>query len=298
MTAPAARAGLLPCDPMTAHPRLRVALLSEVFFGDDAQDRLRDRLAHAKGLGAQLVVLPELPLQPWAPATREVRDDDAETPDGPRQALLRAAAREVGVAVLGGAIVRDPQGGRRENQAIVVDGEGRERGRYAKLHLPQEPGFWEADHYEAGAGALPLFALHGVPFGIQICSDINRPQGTHVLAARGARLVCHPRATEPDTFDGWRLVMRAAARTAATWIVSVNRPAPEGGTPLGGPSIAIDPTGEVVVESGEAFTFVDVDTARNEAATRDYPGYLAVRSDVYAEAWGETLARPLDRTRQ
>lgn len=282
---------------MTAHPRLRVALLSDVFFGDDAFTRLRDRLAHAKGLGAQLVVLPELPLQAWAPATRQVREEDAEVPGGPRQELLARAAAEVGVAVVGGAIVRDAKSGRRENHALVIDGEGRERGRYAKLHLPQEPGFWEADHYEAGAGALPLFAVNGVPFGIQLCSDINRPQGAHILAARGARLVCHPRATEPDTFDGWRLVMRATARTAATWIVSVNRPAPEGGTPLGGPSIAIDPMGEVVVESSETFAFVDIDTARNEAALRDYPGYLAVRSDVYAEAWGETLARPLVRER-
>lgn len=282
---------------MADHPRLRVALLSDVFFGDGAFERLRDCLARAKGLGAQLGQHHELPLQAWAPATRQLRDEDAEAPDGPRHELLRRAAVEVGVAVLGGAIVRDPRSGRRENQAVVIDGEGRERGRYAKLHLPQEPGFWEADHYEPGAGALPLFALHGVPFGIQICSDLNRPQGTHVLAARGARLVCHPRATAPDTFDTWRLVMRAAARTAATWIVSVNRPAPEAGAPLGGPSIAIDPMGEVVVESHETFTFVDVDTAHNEAALHGYPGYLAVRSDVYAEAWGETLARPLDRGR-
>ncbi len=283
---------------MTAPSRLRVALLSEVFFAKGAFERLRARLAHAKGLGAQLVVLPELPLQAWVPATREVRDEDAELPGGPLQQRLAAAAAEVGVAVLGGAIVRDAKSGRRENHAVVYDAEGRERGRYAKLHLPHEPGFWELDHYEPGPGALPLVALHGVPFGIQICSDINRPQGAHVLAARGARLVCHPRATEPDTFASWRLVMRAAARTAATWILSVNRPRSEGGASIGGPSIAIDPTGEVVVESGEPFTFVDVDTARNDEALKGYPGYLAVRSDVYAEAWSETLARPLDPRRE
>lgn len=278
---------------MTTAARLRVALISDVFVGDDAAARLCDRLAQAKGMGAQLVVLPELPLLPWVPATREVRDDDAEPPGGPRQQRLTTAAAEVGVAVLGGTIVREPVHGRRENHAIVVDAEGRERGRYAKLHLPQEPGFWEADHYEPGMGSLPLLALHGVPFGIQICSDIHRPQGTHVLAARGARLICHPRATEPDTFEMWRLVMRATARTSSTWIVSVNRPAPEGGTPLGGPSIAIDPTGTVVVESTEIFTFVDVDTARNDEAIASYPGYLAVRSDVYAQAWAETLPRAL-----
>lgn len=274
-------------------PRLRVALISDVFPGEEARPRLQARLEHARDQGAQLAVLPELPLDPWAPATRTVRDEDAEPPGGPRQRRLSEVARAVGIAVLGGAILVDPESGRRTNEAIVVDADGNERGRYAKLHIPQEPWFWEADHYEPGPGALPLLALHGVPFGIQICSDINRPQGTHVLAARGARLVCHPRATEPDTFDQWRLVMRATARTAGTWIVSVNRPRPELGAPLGGPSIAIDPTGTVVVESSETFTFVDVDAAANDRAREGYPGYLAVRSDVYAGAWAETLPQPL-----
>ncbi len=278
---------------MADSPRLRVALISDVFFGDDAASRLRSRLTHAREQGATLAVLPELPLDPWIPAGREVRASDAEPPGGPRQQRLAQAAREVGIAVLGGAIVVDPTSSRRQNQAIVVDADGQERGRYAKLHLPQEPGFWEADHYEPGDGALPLMALDGVLLGIQICSDIQRPQGAHVLAARGARLLCHPRATEPGTFDSWELVMRATARTAGVWIVSVNRPRPEGEASLGGPSIAIDPHGEVIAKGSETFTFITIDTARNDRATRDYPGYLAVRSDLYANAWTETLPRPL-----
>lgn len=272
---------------------LRVALLREVFFGDDAHARLVQHLRHARAQGAALVVLPELPLDHWMPATRVAADEDAEPPGGPRHQLLVAAAKEADVAVLGGMIVVDPDTARRENHAVLVDAKGQTRGRYAKLHLPQEPGFWETDHYEPGDGALPLLGLHGMPLGIQICSDINRPHGTHILAARGARLVCHPRATDPDTFDTWRLVMRAAARTSGTWIVSVNRPRPEGGVPLGGPSIAIDPTGTVVVESPETFTFVDIDPARNDDARTRYPGYLAVRSDVYSTGWGQTLPLPL-----
>ncbi len=241
-------------------------------------------------------MLPELPLQPWIPATRTVRDEDAEDPGGPRQQRLAEAARAAGIAALGGAIVRDPSYGRRHNQAVVYDAEGHERGRYCKLHVPQEPGFWEADHYAPGPGALPLLALHGVPFGIQICSDIQRPCGAHILAARGARLLCHPRATDPATFDHWRLVMRATARTAGVWLVSVSRPRPEGDAPLGGPSIVIDPTGEVVLEGSEPLMSFEIDTARNDEAAASYPGYLAIRSDVYATAWGETLPRALHST--
>lgn len=278
---------------MSSSATIRVALLREVFFGEGADERLLSRLAEAKTRGAALVVLPELPLDPWIPATRTASESDAEPLGGPRFQRLCAAAKTAGVAVLGGMIVADSSTGRRENHAVLVDADGEERGRYAKLHLPQEPGFWEADHYEPGAGALPLLGIGGVPLGIQICSDINRPHGAHVLAARGARLICHPRATEPSTFDSWRLVMQATARTAGTWLLSVNRPAPERGVPLGGPAIAIDPFGVVVVESPETFTFVDVDTARNDEARGQYPGYLAVRSDVYATSWSETLPMPL-----
>jgi len=275
-----------------APPRLRVALVADVFPESAAGSRARlsERLAEAKSRGAQLVVLPELPFDRWIPATRGARDHDAEPVGGPRQRGLAEAATAAGLAVLGGAIVRGTDG-RRENHAVVVDAQGIERGRYAKLHLPHEPGFWEADHYQPGAGALPMMALHGVPFGIQICSDLNRPQGAHVLSARGARLLCHPRATDPATFDAWRLVMRATARTAGVWIVSVSRPAPEGDVPLGGPSIVIDPTGAVMVESHEPLTVFDVDPARNDEAVGRYPGTLAVRSDVYATAWSETLPR-------
>src|SRR5262249_53186457 len=69
----------------------RVALLSEVFVGDGARDRLAARLAAARGLGAELAVLPEIPLNPWSPATTVPRDEDAEPPEGPRhRALARA----------------------------------------------------------------------------------------------------------------------------------------------------------------------------------------------------------------
>lgn len=278
---------------MAGSEHLRLALLSEVFHGEGAAERLATWLDRARAVRAQLVVLPELGLDPWIPATREVRDDDAELVDGPRRSMVIAAARKFGVAVLGSAIVRDPSTGQRTNQAFLIDGTGAERGRYSKLHIPHEPGFWEADHYAHGPEAFSLMGLHGVPLGIQICSDINRPQGTHILAARGARLVIHPRATQLETFDQWRLVMRATARTAGVWIASVNRPRSEQGVSLGGPSIVVDPTGEVAAEGYQTMMTFDIDTARNEEASRRYPGYLAVRSEVYANGWSETLPREL-----
>src|SRR5262249_58153872 len=86
-----------------AHDRLTIALLSEVFPDAGAQGRLPAMLADARSRGAELVVLPELPLHPWSPARREPRDEDAEPPQGPRHRMLAGAARGAGEAVVRGA---------------------------------------------------------------------------------------------------------------------------------------------------------------------------------------------------
>ncbi|HWB81272.1 MAG TPA: carbon-nitrogen hydrolase family protein [Nannocystaceae bacterium] len=264
----------------------RVALVSEVFFGEGAPTRLCEALAAARGLDAELAVLPELALDPWVPCSREVRDDDAEPEGGPRIAMLSACAQQIGIAVVGGAIVRAADG-TRFNTAVVVDAQGRALARYAKTHVPQEPGFWERDHYADGRAHAQTFVHRGLAMGLQICSDINRPEGVHALAAAGAQVVLHPRATEPDTFDAWRLVMRATAMTSCCWILSVNRPRPEGGTPLGGPSCVVAPDGEVIVESREPITIAQIDDDAVAIARKGYPGYLPVRSDLYARAWND-----------
>jgi predicted amidohydrolase len=265
---------------------LAIALVSDVFFGDGAHERLVETLTEARERGAVLAVLPELPLDPWIPAAREIREGDAEDDGGPRLRRLAAAARESGIAVLGGMILRGPARAR-FNTAVFVDTDGQRVGVTAKAHVPQEPGFWERDHYrDAHAPAKP-FAWHDMRFGVQICSDLNRPVATHALAALGAQVILHPRATEPDTFDKWRLVMQATAMTASVWILSVNRPRPEGGTPLGGPSCVVAPDGEVMLETTERIAIAHVDVAACARARTDYPGYLPLRTDLYARALAE-----------
>jgi predicted amidohydrolase len=131
-----------------------------------------------------------------------------------------------------------------------------------------------------------------VRFGLQICSDINRPVATHALAALGAEVILHPRATEPDTFATWRLVMQATAMTASVWILSVNRPRPEGGTPLGGPSCVVAPDGTVMLETTERIAIAHVDAEACRRARQEYPGYLPLRTDLYARALGDAPPWP------
>ena len=75
-------------------------------------------------------------------------------------------------------------------------------------------------------------------------------------------------------------------------MLSVNRPGPEAGVLIGGPSIVVDPQGEVVVEADEALTVVDLDLAAVERARAGYPGYLARPADVYAAGWSALGSAP------
>jgi len=268
-----------------ANDRLTVALLSEVFPDDASRGRLPAALAAARASGAELVVLPELPLHPWSPASPRAHVEDAEPPQGPRHRLLEAVAREAGVALLGGVIVDDD--GVRRNRALLFARDGSLLTSYDKVHLPHEEGFWERAHYEPGDVAPAPVWVDGFALGVQLCSDLNRPELGHALAAAGALAVVGPRATEAATWPRWRLVLQATALTASCYVLSVTRPRPEQGVPLGGPSFAVGPDGTVLLESTETLSLVTLERAAVQQARRGYPGYLGFRPEVYSAAWKE-----------
>jgi predicted amidohydrolase len=276
---------------MTATPRadgkLTVALISEVFWEPDGIGRLSERLEEAAGRGADLAVLPELPLHAWRPSTKQAVDADAEPMGGRLMTAQAKAAAAAGIGLVGGIIHRDETTGRRTSRALVFDRSGEVVATYEKLHLPEEPGFWETSHYEPGRQPPRRIDAFGLPVGVQICSDINRPEGSHLLGAQGAMAVLAPRASEERTYQRWKIVFRANALTSCCYVLSVNRPHPEDGVLIGGPSIAVDPNGQVLVETTDAMAVVTLDAGMVQRARSAYPGYLPVRARLYADAWNE-----------
>jgi N-carbamoylputrescine amidase len=264
---------------------LSIALITEVFHGEGGAERLRALLAEARSFGAELAVLPELPLDPWFPCSRAPSDGDAEAREGRRHRQLAAAARAAGLALLGGAVVRDPASGRRHNTALLFDQTGRLLGVYRKAHVPLEEGYWEGDHYDAGEEPPEVLRGLDMPVGVQLCSDVNRPAGTNTLAACGAEAILCPRCTPTDSYPRWRLVLQANAVTSAAYVISVNRPRPEGGVPIGGASIAVAPDGAVLAETTDPLAIVSLDRSVVQRARLDYPGYLPVRASLYAAGW-------------
>jgi predicted amidohydrolase len=276
--------------PARADGHLTIALISETFWEPDGAVRLRQRLSEAADRGADLAVLPELPLNAWSPASKEPSGDDAEPMDGARASAQAEAAAEAGIGLVGGIIHRD-EAGRRTNRALIIDRSGTVVATYEKLHLPEEDGFWETSHYEAGTEPPRRIDAFGVPIGVQLCSDSNRPEGTHILGAQGAMAMLNPRATEEATYQRWKIVFRANAMTSACYVLSVNRPHPEHGVPLGGPTVVVDPRGDVVTESTDRLVLATIDARAVHDARRGYPGYLPVRARLYADAWDEVSRR-------
>ncbi len=266
---------------------LRVGVITDVFPDETHWPRLLSFLARAREEGGELAVLPEIPLNAWSPATRVAREEDAEEVDGPRQRFLSEAASEVGMAILGGAIIRDPDSGARHNTALLYNATGFCLARYRKVHLPEEEGFWETSHYQAGSE--PPRVVEGLPLrvGLQICSDVNRPTGFQLLSAMGTEVVLAPRCTPPQSYERWRLVLRANAVTSGTYVISANRPAPTPDGLIGGPSVVLGPSGEVISETNAPLELVTLDRGVVEAAREEYPGYLKTFPEVYARGWGE-----------
>ena len=269
---------------------LTIALITEVFPAAVDERRLKELLGEAKQRGGEFAILPELPLHPWIPATKEAREEDAEPPKGERHRRLARVAEEAGIGVLGGAIVKDPETGKRYNTALVFDSTGKHVASYRKAHLPEEEGYWETSHYEAGDKPPPVVDAFGMPVGLQICSDINRPEGSHYLGAMGAEAILCPRANSFREYERWKVVFRANALTSAAYVISVNRPRPEPGVGLGGPSVVVAPGGEVVLESTDPVAVCTLSRYEVQRARKDYPGYLPVRAGFYAKAW-EAIAR-------
>lgn len=275
-----------------AESDLTVALISEIF---SSERELVDCLDRARDEDAALAILPELPFNLWSPATKAASEEDAEGPGGWRTEMLCAAANKAGIAVLGGVIRKDSNG-HRTNLALLSDSNGCIIGSSAKHVLPDEEGFWECDHYQPSTDPPRIIEFKGIKLGIQICSDANRPTAGQLLAAQGVQVILAPRATSPSSWNRWRLAYQAMALTCSAWVVSVGRPRPEFGVDIGGPSLVVNPMGEVVLETTDRIAVTTLDMHAVEEARRSYPGYLAWAAKMYAAGWAKIQENHIKQT--
>lgn len=282
---------------------LRVALIQEKNHGDAAANLavIENRVAEAAKQGAKLVLLQELHNDAYFCQHESVDEFDlAETIPGPSTERLGKLAQQHGV-VLVSSLFEKRATGLYHNTAVVFDTDGRMAGKYRKMHIPDDPGFYEKFYFTPGdLGFQPIETSIG-RLGVLVCWDQWYPEAARLMALAGADLLLYPTAIgwDPDDDqaektrqrDAWVLSHRGHAVANGLPVLSCNRVGHEA-SPLGasgidfwGNSIVLGPQGEIIAEAGVDATilYADVDMQRSEHVRRIWPFLRDRRIDAYGD---------------
>lgn len=260
--------------------------------------------------GAKLVLLQELHTGVYFCQTEDTaRFDQAETIPGPSSEALGQLARELGIVIVGSLFERRAPG-LYHNTAVVLDSDGRLAGKYRKMHIPDDPGFYEKFYFTPGdLGFEPVDTAVG-RLGVLVCWDQWYPEAARLMALAGAELLLYPTAIGWDPRDdeaeksrqrdAWIISQRAHAVANGLPVLACNRtgfePDPSGqgtGIQFWGSSFVAGPQGEFLAQAPvdqETVLVTELDLGRSEDVRRIWP-FLR---DRRIEAYGDLLKRYRD----
>lgn len=286
---------------MTRH--LRVGLVQHA-CGEDRDANLKtslDGIAEAAARGARLVLLQELHADVYFCQTENrARFDAAEPIPGPTVRALGDAALQHGLVVVGSVFERRAAG-LYHNTAIVLERDGTLAGTYRKMHIPDDPGYYEKFYFTPGDQGFQTVATSAGSLGVMVCWDQWYPEGARLMALAGADLLLYPTAIGWDRRDAaderarqresWITVQRAHAIANGLPVLACNRVGDEQvdggpGIRFWGSSFIAGPQGELLAQAPEdapAVLVADVDLARSEEVRRAWPFLRDRRIDAYGD---------------
>ncbi len=251
--------------------------------------------------GAELVLLPELHLGPYFCQVEDTDNfDQAEPIPGPTSETLGHLARELGVVIVASLFERRAPG-LYHNTAVVLEKDGTLAGKYRKMHIPDDPGYYEKFYFTPGdIGFKPIQTSVG-KLGILVCWDQWYPEAARLMALAGADLLLYPTAIgwNPDDpederlrqLNAWITVQRGHAVANGLPVLSCNRighepdPSPNSrGIRFWGNSFVAGPQGEFLAQANaeeRRVMIVEIDRARSEAVRRIWPFLRDRRIDEY-----------------
>ncbi len=271
---------------------MKVALIQQAKTADLDANRVKiiAAIRQAAAVGAQLVVLQELHNSLYFCQVEDTANFDlAETIPGPSTEYFGALARELGI-VLVTSLFEKRAAGLYHNTAVVFDSDGSIAGCYRKMHIPDDPAYYEKFYFTPGdLGFHPIQTSVG-KLGVQICWDQWYPEGARLMALQGAELLIYPTAIGWESSDtpeeqerqlrAWQTVQRGHAVANGLPVIAVNRCGheddPSGqtqGIQFWGHSFVAGPQGELLAEAGttEELLLVDIDMQRSENVRRWWP---------------------------
>ena len=297
---------------MTGSPRpFRVALV-QMRCSSDPDDNVRRACAmlrQARKEGAELACLPELFRTPYFCQVEEAsRFDLAEPIPGPTTEALAAVARETGMVVVGSVFERRAAG-LYHNTAVVLDSDGSLRGRYRKMHIPDDPLYYEKYYFTPGDLGFQAIPTAVARVGTLVCWDQWYPEAARLTALQGADILVYPTAIGWHPAEkaehgqaqrsAWETIQRAHAIANGVYVAAVNRIGhegpPEGGLEFWGSSFFADPLGQVMAQApvdAEEVLIADCDPRLLEETRRNWPFFRDRRIDAYAPLGQRFLDSP------
>ena len=259
-------------------------------------ERLADGIADLAGRGAQLIVLQELHNSLYFCQEELVDNFDlAEPIPGPSTEIYGELARRYQVVIVTSLFERRAAG-LYHNTAVVIEKDGTIAGKYRKMHIPDDPGYYEKFYFTPGdLGFHPIDTSIG-RLGVLVCWDQWYPEAARLMAMQGAEVLIYPTAIGYDPHDtaeeqqrqrrAWQTVMRGHAVANGLPVVAVNRVGDEDGVPFWGTSFVCGPQGEIIYEASETdeeSIIVEMDMERSEQVRRWWPFLRDRRIDQYTD---------------
>ena len=280
-------------------PKTVIGLVQMSMSADAAANTQKavERVRAAAAQGATVVCLPELYRTPYFCQREDAALFDlAETVPGPSSEALGEVSRETGVAVVVPIFERRAPG-LYHNSAVILDS-GDVRGLYRKMHIPDDPAFYEKFYFAPGDLGFRAFDTRAGRIGTLICWDQWYPEGARLTALQGASVLFYPTAigwhpAEKDEWgraqvEAWRTIQRSHAIANGIYVASSNRVGHEeepgtNGITFFGHSFIADPFGRTVAEAGESeeILVAQCDPALIETIRRNWPFLRDRRVDAY-----------------
>jgi len=287
--------------------KLTVGLLQRQCSKDPAANLAGtvEAIREAAKRGAQIVCLEELFRSQYF--CREENADNfdlAESIPGPTTEALSKLARDLRIVIVG-SIFERRAAGLYHNTAVVLDADGALLGLYRKMHIPDDPLYYEKFYFTPGDLGFPNFDTRYGRIGVLVCWDQWYPEGARLSSLRGANILFYPTAIgwHPSEkaeigaaqLDAWRTIQRSHAIANGIFVAAVNRVGFEGpadsGLEFWGSSFVADPFGQLIAESPtnkEEILIAECDLRRMEEVRRNWPFLRDRRTDAYApllERW-------------
>ena len=284
---------------------LRVGFLQQHNTADTKDNMLRlgEGITDLAKRGAKLIVLQELHNTLYFCQTEDVDLFDlAEPIPGPSTTFYCELAKKLGVVIVA-SLFEKRAPGLYHNTAVVIESDGEIVGKYRKMHIPDDPAYYEKFYFTPGdLGFHPIQTSVG-KLGVLVCWDQWYPEAARLMAMQGAEMLIYPTAigyADNDTPEeqqrqrmAWQTVMRGHAVANGLPVIAVNRvgfePDPSGQTPgiqFWGTSFVAGPQGEIVYEAStddEESIVVEIDMDRSEQVRRWWPFLRDRRIDAYGD---------------